>query len=228
MAWAGVFLPGHAWAGGSLENGASTQALAGQARPAHRTLARKASKHSADSDTDSDSPGAAAGAQARKAGDDSAAKADKSAKESGAKSGGSLDSLMSDVVSEEKTTATAKGKKRDSKEMDALLKDVQKKNDAAPVVKKEEPAAAPSLSPGEISAAMGQLKGRGNACAQRLGRGGTAELKITVSKDGRVTDVKLAGKLAGTPVGTCIEQAAHGLSFRPNAGLRFDYKIDVH
>jgi hypothetical protein len=206
--------PDLAWAKAGSMDGALTQARSTGIEPAKRTLARKTKRPA---DSDSDDSGTAAGAPA---------KTDKTGKDTGAKSGGggSLDNLMNDVVSEEKT----KGKKHDTREMDALLKDVQKKNDSAPVVKKEEPAAAPSLSPAEIGAAMAQLKGRGNACAQRLGRGGTAELKITVSKDGKVTDVKLGGKLTGTPVGACIEQAARGLSFRPNAGLRFDYKIDVH
>jgi hypothetical protein len=201
--------------------------------PAPRALARKAGKRKGDSfDPGHDGAGDSAGAQTGKgrAGGDSAGKGDGAgaARESGAKPGGSgsgtsLDSLMADVVSEEK----AKGKAKDTREMDAILKDVQKKNQPAPVVKQEEPATAPPLSPAEIGAAMSQLKARGNACAQRLGRGGTAELKITVSKDGKVTDVKVGGKVAGTPVGSCVEQAARAITFRRNAGLRFDYRIDV-
>lgn len=139
---------------------------------------------------------------------------------SGAKSGDPLDSLMNDVVADSK-----KGKK-DSKEMDAILKDVQK-SDPSTTAKKDQPASAPPLAPAEISAAMTQVKVKGNACAQRFGRSGTAELKITVSRDGKVTDVAVAGKLAGTPVAGCIEQAVKTASFRPNAGLKFDYRMDV-
>jgi hypothetical protein len=195
---------------------------AAKVEPAARTLARKSGKRRGGrSERGSAGSGDATSGKARKGktGDNSAGK------ESAAKSGesSSLDSLMADVVSEDKTT---KGKKENSKEMDAILKDVQKA-EPAPVAKKPPPAAAPPLSPTEISSAMGQLKVRGNACAHRAGRGGTAELKIAVSKEGRVTDVKVGGKLAGTPVATCIEQAARAITFRPNAGLRFDYRMDV-
>jgi len=179
-------------------------------RPIH-TMAKKAGK--------SDGEGSSAGKG--KSTEDS--KADKSAKDSkGSKSGDPLDSLMNDVVSDPKG---GKGKK-DTKEMDALLKDVQK-SDPAPAAKKEQPASAPPLSPADISVAMAQVKVKGNSCAQRFGRSGTAELKITVSRDGKVTDVLVGGKLAGTPVAGCIEQAAKSASFRPNAGLKFDYRMDV-
>jgi outer membrane biosynthesis protein TonB len=185
----------------------------------------KSGGHSNPFDTDSDD---SADAQKGKAADDSAAKAGKAgaarepAPTSGRKSGASLDNLMTDVVSDKQPN---KGKK-DTKEMDALLKDVQKAG-PAPVAKKEAPASAPPLSPSDISTAMAQVKVKGNACAQKFGRGGTAELKITVGMDGKVTDVQLGGKLVGTPVAGCIEQAARSASFRPNAGLRFDYRMDV-
>lgn len=154
---------------------------------------------------------------------DSAGKAKADESKSASKSGDPLDSLMSDVVTDSKG---GKGKK-DNKEMDAILKDVQK-SDPTTTGKKEQPASAPPLSPADISAAMAQVKVKGNACAQRFSRAGTAELKITVSREGKVTDVVLAGKLAGTPVAGCIEQAVKSASFRPNAGLKFDYRMDVH
>lgn len=154
-------------------------------------------------------------------------KAGKSAPPKAGKSGQSLDNLMADVVSDDKTSGASKGKKRDDKEMDALLKDVQK-TDPAPVVKKAPPPPpAPPLSPSDITTAMAQVKVRGKACAQRFGRGGTAELKVTVAKDGKVTNVVLGGKLAGTPVAGCIDQAVRSANFRPNAGLTFDYRMDV-
>ncbi len=153
-------------------------------------------------------------------GGNSAGKGKSDESKSGGKSGDPLDSLMNDVVADSK-----KGKK-DSKEMDAILKDVQK-SDPSTTAKKDQPVAAPPLSPADISAAMAQVKVKGNACAQRFGRSGTAELKITVSREGKVTDVAVAGKLAGTPVAGCIEQAVKTASFRPNAGLKFDYRMDV-
>jgi hypothetical protein len=170
---------------------------------------------------------ASAGAQGGKAkAGDSAAKGDKGGKDSppksAGKSGASLDNLMDDVVAEKGD----KGKKPNNKEMDNLLKDVQK-SEPAPVAKKEETVSGPPLAPSDISAAMAQVKARGNVCAKKFGRSGTAELKITVAKDGKVTDVVLAGKLAGTPIVGCIEQAVKTAAFRPNAGLRFDYRMDV-
>jgi len=207
---------------------AGTSALAGGYRhegkvtPATQTMARKSGKAAGTSQTTGDdSDDSTAQARKGKAGSDKSG-ADTDTKGAGSKSG-SLDSLMDDVVTENKTN---KGKAQNNKEMDAVLKDVQKTG-PAPAPKKEEPAAAPPLSPAEISAAMSQLKTRGNACAQRAGRGGTAELKITVSKEGKVTDVHVGGKIAGTPAASCVEQAAKSLTFRRNAGLRFDYRMDV-
>jgi hypothetical protein len=180
----------------------SISAKAGSGRTAV-TVAKKAGKAKDPFDGEGDGKGKA---------DDS---------KSASKSGDPLDSLMNDVVTDSK-----KGKK-DSKEMDSILKDVQKA-DPTTTAKKDQPPSAPPLSPADISTAMAQVKVKGNSCAQRFGRAGTAELKITVSREGKVTDVAVAGKLAGTPVAGCIEQAVKTAVFRPNAGLKFDYRMDVH
>jgi hypothetical protein len=185
-----------------LRPSASAKAGSGHAAV---TVAKKAGKAKDPFDGEGDSGGKAKGDDSKAAG----------------KSGDPLDSLMSDVVTDSK-----KGKK-DSKEMAAILKDVQKA-DPTTTAKKDQPPSAPPLSPADISAAMAQVKVKGNSCAQRFGRSGTAELKITVSREGKVTDVALAGKLAGTPVAGCIEQAVKTAAFRPNAGLKFDYRMDVH
>jgi hypothetical protein len=227
LAGAGLAAPARAdLAERSSESGRSS--LETKARPVVQQLARKAKAGKATGDDVEPGAGDSAGAQTgkAKAADDSAAKGDKAGKEpapkSAGKSGGSLDNLMNDVVSDK----ASKGKKADNKEMDALLKDVQK-SEPAPVAKKAEPVSAPPLAPADISAAMAQVKVRGNACAKKFGRAGTAELKVTVAKDGKVTDVQLSGKLAGTPIADCIDQAVKTASFRANAGLRFDYRMDV-
>jgi TonB family protein len=150
------------------------------------------------------------------------AKSEPAPKPSSAKSGDALDNLMADVMTETK----GKGKKRDSKGLDAMLKDVQK-SEPAPVVKHEEPVVLEPLSASDIAKAMGQVKTRANDCAQRLGSSGVAELKITVGKNGRVSDVRVGGKVGNTPLGSCIEKAVRAASFRPNAGLTFDYRIDA-
>jgi TonB family protein len=75
---------------------------------------------------------------------------------------------------------------------------------------------------------MAEVKAKANACAQRLGQSGTAELKISVGKEGGVTDVRVGGKVANTPLGACVDKVVRAATFRPNAGLRFDYRIDAH
>jgi hypothetical protein len=149
-----------------------------------------------------------------------AAKRTPEPKPAAAKSNDSLDSLMADGVSD------SKGKKRDSKDLDALLKDVQKSKPEPPP-KHEDPPPASPLSPSDISRVMAGVKTRGNTCAQRLGQKGIAELKITVGKTGAVTDVQVGGKVANTPLAECIDKATRAAKFPASSGLKFDYRIDV-
>ncbi len=141
------------------------------------------------------------------------------AKPAASDSHGSLNSLMADG------TADAKDKKRGSKTIDALLKDVQK-TDAEPT-KHEAAPAAPPLSQADISRVMAGVKTRGKDCAQRVGQAGVVDLKIVVSKDGGVTDANVGGKLANTPLAACIEKVMRASSFPRSTGLRFDYRLDV-
>ncbi|HJX54002.1 MAG TPA: hypothetical protein VJ801_14645 [Polyangia bacterium] len=133
-----------------------------------------------------------------------------------------LANLMAEVVTDTK----GKDKHREGKGLDAMLQDVQKSK-PEPAPKGEAPASLPPLSQADISRVMAGVKARGKDCARELGQKGIAELKLTVSKGGNVTDVKVGGKLANTPVGACIEKAARTASFPRSAGLRFDYGIDV-
>jgi len=150
------------------------------------------------------------------------AKSEIAPKSAAGKSHDSLDTLMADVVTDNK----GKNKKRENKDIDAMLKDVQKSNPEPPP-KREAPPPLPPLAPADISRVMAGVKSRGNDCAQRLGAKGVAELKLVVGKDGKVNDVRVGGKLANTPLGACIEKAARAASFPPSSGLRFDYRIDV-
>jgi hypothetical protein len=133
----------------------------------------------------------------------------------------SLDNLMADVVTDKK-----KEKRHESKSLDALLNDVQKSK-PEPAPKREEPAPLPPLSQADISRVMAGVKTRSQECGRQLGQKGIAELKLVVSKDGRVTGANVGGKLANTPLGACIEKAVRTASFPPSAGLRFEYHIDV-
>lgn len=138
-----------------------------------------------------------------------------------ARSSDSLDSLMVDMPSD------GKSKKRDSRDIDALLKDVQKPR-AEPAPKKEAPPPpAQSLSAADISRVMSGVKVRSKDCANKLGEKGMAELKITVARSGAVSDVHLGGKLANTPVGACIEKVTRAAVFPPSSGLVFDYRVDA-
>lgn len=135
-----------------------------------------------------------------------------------------LDDLMGGPATE--GAPAAKGKRSTSREIDAMLKDVQK-SEPPPPPKKSEPAALPPLTASDISKAMAAVKTRANECGKSLGQKGMAELKLTVGKDGKVSNVAVAGKSAGSPLGECVARAARAASFPPNAGLKFDYRIDV-
>jgi hypothetical protein len=133
----------------------------------------------------------------------------------------SLDNLMADVVTDKK-----KEKRHEGKSLDALLNDVQKSK-PEPAPKREEPAPLPPLSQADISRVMAGVKTRSQECGRQFGQKGIAELKLVVSKDGRVTGASVGGKLANTPVGACVEKAVRAASFPPSAGLRFEYRVDI-
>jgi hypothetical protein len=154
--------------------------------------------------------------------DESTAKSEPAPKPAASPSQDSLDSLMAGAVPEKK----GKDKQRESRGLDALLKDVQQ-GKPEPPPKQEAPSPLPQLSQADIARAMEGVKARGKDCARQLGQKGIAELKLAVGKAGNVTDVSVGGKLANTPVGACIEKAARAASFPRSAGLRFDYRIDV-
>jgi hypothetical protein len=140
------------------------------------------------------------------------------------RSNASLDDLMADGPS-----AGGKGheKRSTSREIDAMLKDVQK-SDPTPLPKRPEPtSAAPSLTAADIGRVMSGVKRNAAECGKRFGQSGVADLKLTVGKDGTLSGVALRGKLADSPAGRCVAEAARNAVFPPNSGLTFDYRIDV-
>ncbi len=141
-----------------------------------------------------------------------------------ARSNDGLDELMG--ASGGESASATRGKRSTSRAIDDMLKDVQK-SEPAPAPRKSEPAALPSLTASDITKAMAGVKTRANECGKSLGQKGMAELKLTVGKDGRVSNVIVGGKPAGSPLGDCIARAARAASFPPSAGLKFDYRIDV-
>jgi hypothetical protein len=144
----------------------------------------------------------------------------KTSSKSSARSNDSLDNLMLD------SPGDSKGKKHENKDIDALLKDVQKPR-TEPAPKKEAPPPAPSLSAADVARVMSGVKARSKECATKLAQTGVAELKITVGKSGAVSNVQLGGKLVKTPVGACIEKVTRAAVFPPSSGLVFDYRVDA-
>jgi hypothetical protein len=138
------------------------------------------------------------------------------------RSGDSLDDLMADAAS----AGPSSGRRNSSKSIDAMLQDVQKSH-PAPKPARVEPEALPALTTSDIAKAMAGVKSGANACGKRFGQDGVADLRLVVGKDGRVSDVSVRGKLAGSSLAECIAQAARGASFPPNSGLKFNYRIDV-
>ena len=139
-----------------------------------------------------------------------------------AKSHDSLDDLMADGPGAGK----AHDKRNTSREIDSMLKDVQK-SDPAPAAKRAEPASAPSLTAADIGRVMSGVKSNAAECGKRFGESGVADLKLTVGKDGTLSNVAIRGKLADSPAGRCVVQAARNAVFPHNSGLTFDYRIDV-
>lgn len=139
-----------------------------------------------------------------------------------ARSGDPLDDLMADAAS----GTQPKDRRNTSKSIDAMLQDVQKSR-PAPRPARAEPETLPSLTASDIARAMAGVKTGAKACGRRFDQSGVADLKLTVGKDGKVSNVVVRGKLANTPVSDCIAQAARDASFPPNSGLKFDYRIDV-
>ena len=93
---------------------------------------------------------------------------------------------------------------------DALLKEAgvsDQKKENKPVLDKK------SLSGGDIKTGMSAVAGKAQACYK--GTQGTAQVKLTVSPEGKVTKVSVGGSFAGTPEAACVEAAVRSASFPP-------------
>lgn len=135
----------------------------------------------------------------------------------------SLDDLMAAGPGGDKTH----DRRSTSKEIDAMLKGVQK-SDPQPAPKRAESGNAnPPLTSSDIARAMSSVKSSAAECGKRFGDSGVADLKLTVDKDGTVSNVAIRGKLAATAAGQCVVRAARNAVFPRNSGLTFDYRLDV-
>ena len=93
----------------------------------------------------------------------------------------------------------------------------------------EEPAGerAGPLSREDIVKGMNQVMPKGRECFAQYKVPGVANVKVTVSPSGRVTNGVVTGKFAGTPSGSCVESALKGAKFPASAGLTFDYFVPL-
>ncbi len=120
---------------------------------------------------------------------------------------GSLDDLLSSALSGKKTVAAA-----------------------APKPKAEEEPAKAEKSLGQLQRedivkGMNGILPKTKDCFNQYKVPGTADAYISVGKNGRVTDAKVRGKFAGTPTGSCVEDAVKSAKFPPNDGMNFPYPI---
>jgi hypothetical protein len=130
---------------------------------------------------------------------------------------------MGDSAAQSKTA----DKQRTGKTIDSILQEVQKDGPSPAPKKEAAPAPAPQLSQADISSVMGNVQKKAGDCARRYNDRGIAELKLTVSKEGKISAVSLGGKMAGTQIGSCVEEVVRAAEFPKSAGLKFDYRLNV-
>jgi hypothetical protein len=83
------------------------------------------------------------------------------------------------------------------------------------------------LTASQIKAAMAPVRAAAEACFEKYQVAGDAKLKVTVAADGAVVGVETKGDFAGTPTGTCVEDAAKTVVFPKTKKARqsFHYPI---
>jgi hypothetical protein len=78
---------------------------------------------------------------------------------------------------------------------------------------------------GEVVQAMGRIKGKVGLCYDQYKVQGLAMVHVTVLDDGNIASAPVLKDFAGTPTGSCIEQAVMKTRFAPFTGgpFVFDY-----
>ena len=84
-----------------------------------------------------------------------------------------------------------------------------------------------SLTQSIIVGAMKGVQPRVQACANQYKVPGTAMATISVASGGKVSSVKVTGKFAGTPTGSCVESAAKGAKFPPCQSMTFPWPFTL-
>jgi predicted Zn finger-like uncharacterized protein len=84
-----------------------------------------------------------------------------------------------------------------------------------------------TLTQSDIVNAMRGVQPKVQACANQYKAPGTAMATISVANGGRVSSVKVTGKFAGTPSGSCVEAAAKSAKFPPCKGMTFPWPFTL-
>jgi predicted Zn finger-like uncharacterized protein len=83
------------------------------------------------------------------------------------------------------------------------------------------------LAKGAVVAGMNGVKGKVSACYTQFKVPGMAMVNVVISKSGKVTSATVTGKFAGTPTGTCVENAVRSASFPASDGLTTPYPFNL-
>ncbi len=84
-----------------------------------------------------------------------------------------------------------------------------------------------NLTQSDIVSAMRGVQPRVQSCANRYKVPGTALATINVAAGGRVTSVRVKGQFAGTPTGSCVEQAAKAARFPHCQSMSFPWPFTL-
>src|SRR5262249_17263470 len=76
-----------------------------------------------------------------------------------------------------------------------------------------------------ITAAMGKIKGRVQACYEKFQQTGIATVEVSIAKTGKVQSATTSGKFADTDTGNCVAAAVKAANFPRFKGptLKIDY-----
>jgi hypothetical protein len=78
-----------------------------------------------------------------------------------------------------------------------------------------------------LVAGLNGVRPKVSACYNQFKVPGTAMVNIVIGKSGKVTTATVTGKFAGTPTGTCVEQAVKTASFPPSDGFSTPYPFQL-
>jgi hypothetical protein len=78
-----------------------------------------------------------------------------------------------------------------------------------------------------VVSGMNAVKPEISRCYQAYGVPGMALVNVAIAPDGLVSSARVTGRFAGTPTGTCVEQAVLTARFPPSDGLATPYPFQL-